>query len=82
MLAELKTQDKVVGAKQVKRALSNSEAQMVFIALDAEKKVTGEIEDLCVASEVMVHYVDTMEELGHACGIDINAAVAALLNKN
>ncbi|MGM0396925.1 MAG: ribosomal L7Ae/L30e/S12e/Gadd45 family protein [Bacillota bacterium] len=82
MLTELKKQDKVVGAKQVKRALSKQEAQRVFIARDAEKKVTDEIEDLCKSWEVVVQYVDTMEELGEACGIDINAAVAALLNKN
>ncbi len=82
MFTELNTQDKVVGAKQVKRALSKSEVQTVFIARDAEKKVTEEIEDLCKSKEVVVHYIDTMEELGEACGIDINAAVAALLNKN
>ena len=82
MFTELRTQDKVVGAKQVKRALSKSEVQTVFIARDAEKKVTEEIEDLCKSKEVVVHYIDTMEELGEACGIDINAAVAALLNKN
>ncbi len=82
MFTDLKTQDKVVGAKQVKRSLSRSEVQTVFIARDAEKKVTGEIEDLCRSKDVDVMYVDTMEELGEACGIDINAAVAALLNKN
>ena len=82
MFTELNTQDKVVGAKQVKRALSKSEVQTVFIARDAEKKVTEEIEDLCNSKEVVVRYIDTMEELGEACGIDINAAVAALLNKN
>lgn len=82
MFTELNTQDKVVGAKQVKRALSKSEVQTVFIARDAEKKVTEEIEDLCKSNEVVVQYIDTMEELGEACGIDINAAVAALLNKN
>ncbi|WP_422484527.1 ribosomal L7Ae/L30e/S12e/Gadd45 family protein [Gudongella sp. DL1XJH-153] len=82
MFTELNTEGKVVGAKQVKRALSKSEVQTVFIARDAEKKVTEEIEDLCKSKEVVVQYIDTMEELGEACGIDINAAVAALLNKN
>ena len=82
MLTKLKTQEKVVGAKQVKRALSKSEVEIVFIAKDAEKKVTNEIEKLCESKDVPVEYVEHMEQLGEACGIDINAAVAALLNNN
>lgn len=82
MLSKLGTQDKIVGAKQVKRALAKPGVEMVFIALDADRKVTGEIEELCHSKSVPITYVDRMEELGEACGIDINAAVAALLNKN
>ncbi|HMM70114.1 MAG TPA: ribosomal L7Ae/L30e/S12e/Gadd45 family protein [Gudongella oleilytica] len=82
MLSMLRTHDKIVGAKQVKRALAKTGVEMVFIALDADKKVTGEIEELCRLRSVPITYVDRMEDLGEACGIDINAAVAALLNKN
>jgi large subunit ribosomal protein L7A len=82
MLSMLKTHGKIVGAKQVKRALAKTGVEMVFIALDADRKVTGEIEELCRLRSVPITYVDRMEELGEACGIDINAAVAALLNKN
>jgi len=82
MLIKLQTQNKVVGAKQVKRALSKSEVEVVFIAKDADKKITSEIEKMCQQKEVPVEYIDHMEQLGEACGIDINAAVAALLNKN
>ena len=46
------------------------------------KSVTGEIEELCQSKSIPITYVDSMQELGEACGIDINAAVAALLNKN
>ena len=82
MLSKLGTQDKIVGAKQVKRALAKPGVETVFIALDADRKVTGEIEELCHSKSIPITYVDSMEELGEACGIDINAAVAALLNKN
>ncbi|MDY0234861.1 MAG: ribosomal L7Ae/L30e/S12e/Gadd45 family protein [Gudongella sp.] len=74
--------EKVVGAKQVKRALSNSEVEVVFIALDADRNVTDEIVELSKEKEVHIQYVEKMQDLGEACGIDINAAVAALLNKN
>lgn len=82
MLSKLGTQDKIVGAKQVKRALAKTGVEVVFIAKDADKSVTGEIEELCQSKSIPITYVDSMQELGEACGIDINAAVAALLNKN
>ena len=37
MISKLKTHNKVVGAKQVKRAINSSNIEAVFIAEDAEK---------------------------------------------
>lgn len=79
MISELKTHNKIVGAKQVKRALDTSVIQAVFIADDAESKVTSDIERLCISKQIQIIHIDTMKNLGKACGIDINAAVAALL---
>lgn len=79
MLSKLKTDKKVVGTKQVKRALNSKEVEAVFIAKDAESKITDEIVEICNEKQVQVVYVDTMKELGNACGIDVNAATAALL---
>jgi large subunit ribosomal protein L7A len=79
MISKLKTHNKVVGAKQVKRAINSSNIEAVFIAEDAEKKVTSNIEELCIDKHIQIIHVKTMKDLGKACGIDINAAVAALL---
>lgn len=79
MISKLETQNKIVGAKQVKRALNSSKVEVVFIADDAEKKVTNEIKEICNIKQIQVIYVETMDSLGKACGIGINAAVAALL---
>ncbi len=79
LLTKLSTHNKIVGAKQVKRALNSSLVDIVFIAEDAEKKVIGEIEELSNIKHIQIVRVNTMENLGKACGIDINAAVAALL---
>lgn len=79
MLSKLNTHKRVVGAKQVKRALALSDVEAVFIANDAEDKVTKEIKELCNTKQIRIIHVDTMENLGKACGIGINAAVAALL---
>lgn len=79
MVSKLKSDSKIVGAKQVKRALDTSSVVAVYIADDAEKKVTNEIVELCKEKQIQIIHVDTMENLGKACGIEINAAVAALI---
>lgn len=79
MLLKLNTGKKTVGAKQVKRALNSHEVEAVFIAMDADRKVTDEIIQICKDKHVEVFHVDNMKKLGDACGIDVNAATAALL---
>ena len=79
MITKLKTHGKVVGTRQVRKAIDSSVVKTVFIADDAEEKVTTRIEELCNFKQIEIIRVDTMNELGDACGIGINAAVAALL---
>ncbi|MBW4869942.1 MAG: ribosomal L7Ae/L30e/S12e/Gadd45 family protein [Clostridiaceae bacterium] len=79
MLLKLNTESKIVGTKQVKRAILNETVNTVFIAKDAENKVIKSVEELCEEKSVDIIYVDTMKELGNACGIEVSAASAALL---
>lgn len=79
MTDDLKSRKKVVGAKQVKRALKESRVDKVYVAQDAEKRVTSGIVEHCNQMQIPIIYVRSMNKLGNACGIDINAAVAALL---
>lgn len=81
MIAKLKSDNKVVGAKQVKRALMTSEVELVYIAKDAESKVTDEIIGFCNEKHIQIIQIDNMKILGDACGININAAVAALIKQ-
>ena len=43
MLSELHSAHKVIGVKQTKKAIKDGKAAMVYVALDAEKRVTGPI---------------------------------------
>jgi large subunit ribosomal protein L7A len=79
MISKLITHNKIVGVKQVRKALKNEEIQAVYIAEDAEKQITDEIAQICNNKDVQVVYVDNMKKLGNVCGIDVNAAVAALI---
>ncbi|WP_130868903.1 ribosomal L7Ae/L30e/S12e/Gadd45 family protein [Intestinimonas massiliensis (ex Afouda et al. 2020)] len=79
MLSELKQGPKVVGVKQTKRAINDGRAVRVFLAEDADPRVTDPIAVLCEAQSIPVERVAQMKELGSACGIAVGSAVAALL---
>lgn len=77
MLTELSNKAKVVGAKQVKRALEAGRVLTVFLASDADPRVTEPIAAQCAEKGVRAERVSSMRELGKVCGISVGAAVAA-----
>lgn len=79
MLSRLTNCNKIVGTKQVKRAINSQDIETVFIAKDAENYIINEIAQICSDKQIQVVYVDNMKKLGDACGIDVNAATAALV---
>ena len=79
MLSQLKTANKVTGAKQVTRALKNGAARLVFLAQDADPRVTEPVALLCREQGVETETVPAMAELGAACGIAVGSAVAAIV---
>ncbi len=75
--ANLGEQNYVVGVKQLKKALRAGSALRVYVAQDADPRLTDEIVAMCKAGNVPFHWVDSMEELGNAFGISVGAAAAA-----
>ena len=69
----------VVGAKQLRKALQKGSAQYVFLAQNADPAITDVIADLCKTAKVPFAWVNSMAELGSACGIDVGAAAAAVI---
>ena len=54
MLEDLSSKDKVVGLKQVRRAIACGWAGHVFLARDADPQLTGPLEDCCREAGVPV----------------------------
>ena len=81
MLDELKTAKKVVGIKQLRRALADETAELVFLAKDADPALTEPLLAQCRDSGVEVVTGVTMAELGKACGISVGSAAAAILRR-
>lgn len=80
MLSQLGTAARVVGVKQSQKAVKDGSAKQVFIARDAESRIVRPIENLCQEKQVEILWVESMKELGHAVGIDVGAAVVAVLH--
>ena len=81
MLSELKNSPKVVGVRQLRKAVGRGEIRRVFLADDADPAVTEPVEALARDCAVPVTRVPSMRELGQACGIAVGASAAGLLTK-
>ena len=71
----------VTGVKQVTKAVSKGRATCVFVASDADDRVTRSLIEVCVENGVELVDTATMAELGKACSIDVGSAAAAALNE-
>ena len=78
-LDALKNANRVIGIKQVAKAVKRGNVQQVFIADDADERVVEPVRMLCREHEIPVGQTASMQELGQACGIEVSAAAAAVL---
>ncbi|MEA4965084.1 MAG: ribosomal L7Ae/L30e/S12e/Gadd45 family protein [Oscillospiraceae bacterium] len=79
MLQELKTAKKVVGVKQLRKVLREGNAERIYLAEDADPRLTESIAADAESAGVPVSRVPTMAELGAACAIDVGAAAVAIV---
>lgn len=75
----LKIMAKAIGAKQATKAVEKGMASLMYIAEDADTRVTGPIRELCDSKGVAIEMVPSMGDLGKACGIEVGAAAVAIL---
>lgn len=73
--------DKVVGLKQTMKAVQRGQAEMVFLAKDAEPHVLRDLKQICGELAVPIEWVASMRELGQAAGIQVSSASVALLRE-
>ena len=70
---------RVVGTKQVLRAVRDGRAARVFLCKDADEFLYRQIEAACTEHNVPVTQMDSMEKLGKLCLVGVKTAAAALL---
>ena len=79
-LPDLQEMKIVVGSKQLKKAVTAGRARYVFLAENADPAITEPIEAMCRKENIQIAWVRSMAELGRACGIEVGAAAAAVVN--
>ena len=72
-------QSRVVGIKQVKKALREGRALEVILADDADPALTEPLEAACREAGVKVTHTASMKALGRGCAISVGAAWAAFV---
>ena len=77
MLNESGNTAKIVGVKQVRRALADRRVQQLFVARDADPQLTRPLAEQAQAQGVETVWLGSMKELGRDCGIAVGASVAA-----
>ena len=60
-------------------ALKSGTARKVFLADNADPRVTEPVADLCQENGIEAVHVPSMHALGAACGIAVGSAVAAIV---
>ena len=70
---------RVVGTKQVLRAVKEERAAHVFLCKDADEFIYRQVEALCEEKHVPVTKLDSMAQLGKMCLVGVKTATAAVL---
>lgn len=71
---------RIVGAKQVRRALAAGRVKRLYLARDADPHLTQPLEEQARERGVECVWSGSMRELGRDCGIAVGAACAAVVS--
>lgn len=80
-LEELKRAAFAVGLKETMRALEKGEAVHVFIASDADERISAPLKEACEGKAIPITDSFSKKDLGKACGIKVKAAAACVLSR-
>ena len=77
--AQIGSRKVVAGAKQLRKAVTARSVICVYLARNADPAITEPIMALCKENLIPFAWARSMTDLGSACGIEVGAAAAAVL---
>ena len=72
---------RAIGTNQTTKAIDRGRAEVVYVARDADRRVTEPVIRAARQRGLAVVEVESMALLGRVCGIAVGAAMAAILNQ-
>ncbi|MCD5406155.1 MAG: ribosomal L7Ae/L30e/S12e/Gadd45 family protein [Desulfotomaculum sp.] len=72
---------KTVGLKQTLKAVEKNQVKIVYIAQNADQRVVQPVVEICKNKNIPVVQVESMKSLGRACSIDVECAVASVVEE-
>lgn len=81
ILGKIPRNQVIVGAKQLRKALRAGRVRQVYLAENADPALTEPLAIACNENGIPVAWIHSMSELGRACGIDVGAATAAVVDE-
>lgn len=78
MLEKLKNAAKVVGTRRLLRAIQAGEIEEAYVARDADLFILRQVREKCSEAGVRLVEVESMKELGQACGVEVATASAGI----
>lgn len=78
MLETLRNSRKVVGTRRLIRAVLAGEVVEVYLAQDADLFIVRQVRAACNRMGVRIIEVESMKQLGDACGVDVKTATAGI----
>ena len=69
----------VIGSKQTMKLVEQRKTTLVYVAQDADPRLKNNIVRLCEMAGVPITWSETMKSLGETCGIEVGAAMAAVI---
>ena len=79
MPERLTSNRKVIGTKQLRKALKAGRVRTAYVAADADPILREPLIEQCRSADVELVEVATMKELGRLCGIHVGAAGISLI---
>lgn len=81
VVEDIRKLKKTIGIKQTLKAVQKDKVVKVYFAEDAEKRVINNLLDFCKEKNIDIQYIESMQTLGKACGIDVGASAVGILNE-
>lgn len=78
-VADVKTKNYVVGARQVNRLLAENGLQKVYLASDCDAEFSSAVKSSAKQGGVAVVSCGTRAEIAKVCGIEVPCAVVGIL---